>query len=110
MPATHSTTTNPKKIISLCFSLGIQIYTRVPQKQYRLIGIQLLQVTDRPLALPPGDWKCTFFSALVFFLFNAVPRPPSPNDNTLSENTQMRLDFKKIKQQRTSTPLYVIYL
>lgn len=30
------------------------------------------------------------------FLFNTVRRPqtPSPNDNALSENTQMRLDFK----------------
>ncbi|KAL4135948.1 hypothetical protein QTP88_007525 [Uroleucon formosanum] len=30
------------------------------------------------------------------FLFNTVrrPRTPSPNDNALSENTQMRLDFK----------------
>jgi hypothetical protein len=70
---------NPKKKISLGFSPEIQIYTCVPQKQYRVIGIQLLQVTGRPLLHHLGIGN-VHFSLLLrpCFLFNTVSRPRPP--------------------------------
>ncbi|CAI6353517.1 unnamed protein product [Macrosiphum euphorbiae] len=51
---THQPLDNPPK----GKDLEIRIYTCIPQTRYPVIGIQILQV--RPLAPPPGDWKCTF--------------------------------------------------